>query len=344
MSTAGGGSFLSVGELQPMFVANELLDKRDELQARLQADGYLLFRGIIPAPVITDIREQITQILAEIGWIEGGVNRMVAKAIGVPQREGDPGYFVALDRILKLEALHSLAHEGGLMAVMQGVLGTTAFPHPLSICRLVFPNNPEITTPPHQDYPNNQGTEQLIAAWIPLGDCPREMGSLAILKGSHKLGLLPLQFHVGAGNRRAVLPNEASKLEWVAHDFRAGDVLLFLSLTVHSALANEHSQNMRLSVDFRYQLEGEALTKNCLNTHFNRFSWSEIYAGWQSKKYQYYWKDKDYEVVTWDESLHALPEGHMKEALSQVLAYEKTRRLQHGIVAAAKQARNPRVD
>jgi ectoine hydroxylase-related dioxygenase (phytanoyl-CoA dioxygenase family) len=324
--------------LQPMYEANELLadvrdadaaEKQAALRARLRTDGYLFFRNIVPRQSLLEVRDRITRILADIGWILDGDERMAARAIALPQREGEPGYFAALDRIVRLEELHSLAHEPRLLAVMRQVLGDSAFPHPLGITRLVFPNNPEITTPPHQDYRNNQGTANLTAAWIPLGDCPVEQGSLAILEGSHKAGLLPLQYHLGPGNRGAVLTPELLELRWVTADFKAGDILLFPSLTVHSALENRHPDAMRLSVDFRYQLEGEALTAGCLEPHFGRVSWEEIYQGWSSKELQYYWRDKHFEIVPWDSTMHRLPEDHIKDAIRQGNAYNKRRQQRH---------------
>ena len=74
-------------------------------------------------------------------------------------------------------------------------------------------------------------------------------------------------------------------------------------------------------MDFRYQLEGEALTEGCLQPHFNRISWEDIYKDWKSDDLKYYWRDKHYVVVPWDASLHELPEGHVDEAYEQQLAY-----------------------
>jgi len=307
--------------LEPMYEANELLGNTSALRDRFGADGYLFFRNIVPVDLLQELRNQITAILADLGWIEGGQERMKAKAICRPRREGQPKFFEAHDRIVKLEAFHSLAHEGNLMDVMRQALGETAFPHPLSIVRLIFPDSPELATPPHQDFPNNQGTPNLTAAWIPLGDCAIKDGSLAIMEGSHKYGVLPLKFHLGAGNRRAVLSEEVLVCRWVGADFRAGDIVLFPSLTVHKAMENHNLEHMRLSVDFRYQLEGEALTKGCLKPHFERVSWEEIYRDWKSDKFKYYWRNKDYVEVPWNAALHELPEGHVDEAYEQQLAY-----------------------
>jgi ectoine hydroxylase-related dioxygenase (phytanoyl-CoA dioxygenase family) len=141
------------------------------------------------------------------------------------------------------------------------------------------------------------------------------------MEGSHKYGVLPLKFHLGAGNRRAVLNEDVLACRWVGADFKAGDVVLFSALTVHKAMENYNLERMRLSVDFRYQLEGEALTAGCLQPHFNRVSWEEIYRDWTSDKLKYYWRTKDFVEVPWDSTLHALPEGHVDEAYEQQLAY-----------------------
>jgi ectoine hydroxylase-related dioxygenase (phytanoyl-CoA dioxygenase family) len=307
--------------LEPMYEANELLGNPEALRDRFGADGYLFFRNIVPVGLLQELRDQITGILAELGWIEGGLEQLKAKAICRPRREGQPKFFEAHDRIVKLEAFHSLAHEANLMNVMRQALGDTAFPHPLSIARLIFPDSPELATPPHQDFPNNQGTPNLTAAWIPLGDCAIRDGSLAVMEGSHKFGVLPLKFHLGAGNRRAVLSEQVLACRWVGADFNAGDIVLFPSLTVHKAMENHNLENMRLSVDFRYQLEGEALTEGCLKPHFDRVSWEDIYREWKSDQFKYYWRDKDYVEVPWNPALHELPEGHVDEAYEQQLAY-----------------------
>lgn len=312
---------VEVIEPEPMYEANPLLGDPQALRARLDQDGYLFLRGVIPRDTLLDLRDQITRVLADEGWIEDGARRMEARAISRPRREGQPRFFKVHDRIMKMEALHSLAHEPHLMDVMRQALGESAFPHPLCITRLIFPDTRELSTPPHQDFPNNQGTPNLTAAWIPLADCSMDDGSLAVKEGSHKFGVLPLDFHLGAGNRQAVLSDEVKACRWVGANFRLGDILLFPALTVHRALDNRNVDRMRLSVDFRYQLEGEALTPVVLQPHFQRLSWKEIYKGWKSKQYQYYWKQKDYVEVPFDPQLHELAEEDMFEAYIQELQY-----------------------
>lgn len=306
----------------PMEASNDLLGDHEALRARLDSDGYLFFSQVLDREKIQHLRQRMLVTLRECGWLERALLKLGRTAIR-PLREGDPEFFAAYDQVQRLEAFHTLAHDETLMAIMAGVLGESVFPHPLKIARLGFPDHHEVSTPPHQDYPNNQGTTNLTAAWIPVGDFAPEMGGLAVLRGSHRWGVLPLSTHFGAGNRCAVLPLDIlEQCRWVTTDFAMGDVLLFPSFTVHAARHNSSSFFLRMSVDFRYQLEGEALTAGCLEPHFGRLSWEEIYSGWSTTKHQYYWRDLDFEVVPFQEYELVRTESEDDE-VSRFLAYER---------------------
>lgn len=280
----------------PMRASNRLLDDPTALRARMEEDSYLLFRRVIDREKILALRSDVVAVLARLGWTDER-GRCIAK----PLREEDEAFRTGYQEIQKLESFHALAHDPALVQVMAAALGETAFPHPLKIARIAFPDHFEATTPPHQDFPNNQGTPHLTATWIPLGPVRDELGGLAVLRGSHRHGLLPLAGHVGAGNRQAVIPPEmAEELRWVTTDFNPGDVLLFPSLAVHAALHNSSTFFPRLSVDFRWQLEGEALTAGCLEPHFGQLTWDEVYAGWSATEHQRYWERLRYEVVPFE--------------------------------------------
>ncbi len=308
-----------IKELSP---SNDLLGNDTQLSEKFAQDGFLYFKKIIPHTALQKLRGDMTTILAEEEWIEGEDLQDQAIVISKPYREGDDEYFRAHDRLIKLESLYSLAHEHNLMNLIKSVLGETAFPHPLSIMRLVFPNHNEASTPPHQDFPNNQGSKRLTAAWIPLSDCPKTMGPLKVLKGSHKFGVMPLSFHLGPGNRQADLSSDLECLDWYSTDYELGDVLLFNSLTVHSAMDNRHITSMRMSVDFRYQPENEPLTEICLKPHFERVSWDDIYTDWKSDVLKYYWKDKVFNIDNYDHIVHKLSEEKEREAIAMSLRYE----------------------
>jgi ectoine hydroxylase-related dioxygenase (phytanoyl-CoA dioxygenase family) len=286
----------------PMRASSDLLGDPDALRARLDEDSYLYLPGLLDRDKVLALRHDMVHVLAERKWLRADEYLMDAISIIPPLREGEDAFLEAYDAVQKLEAFHTLAHDEALVGVMRDVVGPTAFPHPLKIARLSFPGNYEVSTPPHQDYPNNQGTEDLVASWIPVGDCPIVQGSLAVLRGSSRYGVLPLDRHPGAGNRQAVVPlHMLEELRWVTTDFEAGDVLLFPSTAVHASLHNASDFTMRLSVDFRYQQEGEPLTDLVLHPHFQRLTWDEVYEGWQSDEHQYYWRNLDYQVVPFED-------------------------------------------
>jgi ectoine hydroxylase-related dioxygenase (phytanoyl-CoA dioxygenase family) len=284
----------------PMRSSTELLGDADALRQRLAEEGYLYLEGVLDRDKVLAVRNRFTAILAERGWVKRGYVDD-ARSIVLPLREDHEDFQTVYDEVQRVQEFHELAHDASLLALMRDVLGESAFPHPLKIVRMSFPENYEVSTPPHQDYPNNQGTKNLTATWIPLGDISLEMGGLAILRGSNRYGVLPLDIHPGPGNRQAVVPLEMlEELRWVTAEFSIGDVLVFPSTTVHASLHNV-SDSMRLSVDFRYQLEGEALTDIVLHPHFQRQDWDEVYAGWTSTELQYYWRDLDYELVPFEQ-------------------------------------------
>ena len=310
--------------MNSFFDATPLLGDKQALRHRLHEDGYVFLRGVVPREVLSDLRREITGICARHGWFRAGTDPMEAISDHRPVVEGDEAYYPVYNEIQRLESFHALAHQPSLLQTMRTLVGSTAFPRPLSICRLVFPRNDAWATPPHQDYPNNQGTPDLYASWIPLADCAMNMGSLSVLRGSHNLGLLPLKYSLGAGHRQAALEEIPAGMEWVGSDFELGDILVFHSLTVHRSLGND-TDRMRISVDYRYQREGEPLTAECLQSHFRQQTWDEIYAGWENSELKYYWRDKNLPLVPWDPSLHELPEEDFDDAFRIDLAYQKYR-------------------
>jgi hypothetical protein len=134
--------------------------------------------------------------------------------------------------------------------------------------------------------------------------------------------LLPLRASLGAGNRRAELDHRYDELDWVGGDLALGDASVFHSLTMHRALPN-WGQSMRLSVDYRLQGEGAALTAGCLEPHFGWLSWDDIYAGWERDDLKYDWRGKRYAVGEWDTSDHAIDDDEFTALRRDWLRWRK---------------------
>jgi ectoine hydroxylase-related dioxygenase (phytanoyl-CoA dioxygenase family) len=309
--------------------SSDLLDDPAVLRRRFDEDGYLFLRQAIDHDVLLAARRDITAAMADHGWLRLGTDPMDAITQVEPRVEGEELFFEVYDDVQRSEAFHAVPHHQSVRRVIEPLLGPDAFPHPLGIARLAFAGSGDWHTPPHQDYPNNQGTEELIACWMPTADCPLAAGPVSVLRGSHRFGVVPVDASLGAGHRRARLGERFANLDWAGGDFELGDVLVFGSLTVHQALPND-SDRMRVSVDYRFQREGAALTAGCLEPHFGRMSWGDIYAGWRRDELRYYWRNKRYVIVEWNDDLRSFPEEQFADHIREFVEWRYT----HGPVEA----------
>ncbi|HLL90069.1 MAG TPA: phytanoyl-CoA dioxygenase family protein [Tepidisphaeraceae bacterium] len=284
-----------------------LLTDAPALRARAERDGFLFFRGLLPAAYVLEVRADLLGVVDRHGWRAPGqgplggrldvdaVNRAVAAElrtdIGVTQE--------MYDDTQRLESVHRLPHHPNLLALYRTLFGDgrDVLVHPRHIVRMVTPHRGMVPTPVHQDFPLIQGTGNTWTCWFPAGDCPREMGGLTVLRGSHSHGYLPIQPAEGAGGIAAQLcPGEA---DWVSCDYRAGDVLTFPSFTVHKALPCRVPDQIRLSLDVRYQPADEVVEEKSLLPHCG-LTWEQIYAGWQRDDIKYYWKRLPLRLTPWD--------------------------------------------
>jgi hypothetical protein len=162
--------------------------------------------------------------------------------------------------------------------------------------RNIFPARAEFTTKAHQDFPNVQGTQECYTAWIPLIDCPLDVGPLQIAVASHQQGVFDFDIAGGAGGIEISDPLEG---RWVSGDFAVGDVLVFHSMTVHKGLPNR-SQKLRMSMDVRYQPVAEPFCAVNARPDGQPLSWEDVYADWKSDEFKYYWRKLDLKEAPFD--------------------------------------------
>lgn len=292
-------------EFQEFRVSNDAFQDPEELRRRMDAEGYLFFRSLQDADKLQTLRRDILAVCREGGWLKAGTDP--AAGIAEPSRrctEGDLEYARVYHEIYKLQSFHRAGHWPEVLATMEKVIGGPVLPHPQKIARLWFPQYTEHTTPIHQDFVHFQGTYETYTCWAPVGDCPRELGGLALLPGSHKINAVhDHHFSLGAGS--LAIDTERLKGQWVTTDYAIGDTLIFHSLTVHQALPNRTADRLRISLDNRYQGMDQPIAEHMLLPHLrthHELTWDEVYRDWRSHELQYYWRDLDLEVLPKDES------------------------------------------
>lgn len=214
----------------------------DTLRARLTADGYLYFRGLLPSAVVAAAGDEARAVLAARGRADTEERPSGATPGAVDAREavGDPAY----RRAGGSPELNRLPYLRPLRSLVRSLLGEDAFSYPVKVLRAVHPEGDHVPQGRyvHQDY-MGLVVEDMLTSWIPLMPIPRQLGGLAVLPGSHLGAPLPAR----------VLDVDRAEAEgWASTDFSIGDVLLFHCLTSHAALPNRGDQ-LRLSQDCRWQ-------------------------------------------------------------------------------------------
>ncbi len=267
--------------------SSPLADDGAALAARMRRDGYLFLRGLLPRADVNAVQRQVGAIARDAGWLrlDKAVEDAVADLSGFCV-DPDPTYLRTLRQINRLEDYHALKHHAALIGLFERMLGGPILPHPRVLMRNIFPAREEFTTKAHQDFPNVQGTTEVYTAWIPLIDCPMEVGPLQVAVGSHTAGVYDFDIAGGAGGIEISDPLEGC---WVSGSFSAGDVLLFHSMAVHKGVPNR-SDKLRMSMDVRYQLVSEPFNIDNANPDGQPLSWDEVYEGWQKDALKYYWQ------------------------------------------------------
>lgn len=257
------------------------------IKNEMESRGYVLIRELLPCQDLKPLLGEIMQLVYEAGWLlpdHDPLERLVRADAACG--EEDPSYKSVYRKVFSLESFHALAHHEALQQVMKLLVGDQLLIHPKSMARLIFPNCARLVIPAHQDHNAIGGDPENFTAWIPLHDCPVELGPLQILEASHHYGLQPT-----VGRTGSIALETAQGKDWVGGDINVGDVLLFHSLTVHSATPNTSNQ-LRVSFDCRFQNQDRAINPAALlflGPSSSR-SWETTYSNWSSNRLKYYWK------------------------------------------------------
>jgi len=284
-------------------VSNDAIEDHNELTARIEEDGYLFFKKLQNPDSLWQLRLEMLTVIRDGGWLQPG--SVLADGVADPTKkctEGDSEYTDVYHEVYKLQAFHEAAHNETVLSQIEMIIGSPVLAHPQKIARIWFPQFTDHTTPAHQDFVHFQGSYDTYTCWTPVGDCPVELGGLAVLRGSHKQSrVLDHHFSLGAG---ALAVDETQKEgEWLTTNYEIGDSLIFHSLTLHQALPNLTPDRLRVSLDNRYQSQNDPIAEYQLLPHLhnkNPLSWQEVYEDWTSTSLQYYWEDSDAPVLKQD--------------------------------------------
>jgi SAM-dependent methyltransferase len=231
---------------RPPFALGSLHDASAErrhamrLRNRALREGYVFLRGLLPRAAVMALRRQAIATCRELGLLDGR-ERWCGGLFGDGSGTGahtDARWLQLQQRLLSQPELAALENHPALRGVVADILEAAPVGGQGSVCRLAPPSACQAPTAMHRDYEYIPGSTRLWTAWLPLGDCPLELGPLAVSPRSEQQD--------GAGD-----------LPWASAPMRAGDVLLINVLTLHRACPNFTRNRVRLSLDFRYVHPGD---------------------------------------------------------------------------------------
>jgi len=215
------------------------------LRHRLREDGYLFLTGLLDPEVVLGFREYY------FGLTGGVADRASYRRVLFERIVPGPEYAAFCEQ---------------LRAWFEWFLGGEPFLHKRKIIRQTAPGENGIGTATQAHYDLlylREGSDQVLSAWIPLGDCPISRGGLTYLEGSHQRVLeeeAAGRLKRPAASMTANLPALAEQYDanWLVTNYAAGDVVIHTAHTIHAALDNV-STEMRLSTDIRYQRADESI-------------------------------------------------------------------------------------
>ena len=288
-------------------ISNDASADATELRRRVAEDGYLFIRRLLDPDKIGALRTDMMAAIQRGGWLVPGTDPREGIA-DVSRRctEGDLDYSAVYHQVYRLESFHGVAHEPEITSMADRIMGRPSIPLPHKVARIWFPKNTEHTTPIHQDFVHFQGSFDVLTCWSPVGDCPIELGGLAILPGSHRVGkVLRHHFSLGAGGLWIDLEEERKRhpeldVPWRSTNFEAGDTLFFPALTLHKALPNRTENRLRVSLDNRCQAVGGRVAWHMLEPHLSDvspLSWEQVYQGWEHDDLKHYWRKHPWQVI-----------------------------------------------
>ena len=156
--------------------------------------------------------------------------------------------------------LRALWSSPKLLAIVEDLIGPDIAGHPIWNIRSKTPRTTLMTVPWHQDTaylkPGAERTEQPVA-WVPLTDVTERNGALQVVRGGHRRGdVIPHHLHRKVSDSRSsflyIEEDDLPPGEVVTCEVGFGSVIFLNQLIPHRSLEN-HSDEVRWSVDFRYQ-------------------------------------------------------------------------------------------
>jgi ectoine hydroxylase-related dioxygenase (phytanoyl-CoA dioxygenase family) len=219
----------------------------EEQRLALRRDGFLLVKGLCSDEEIAPLRALFDRMFSERrGWDAGDLFDMIG--LDSPEQE------LALPQIVRPSLYEPLLRQSKLASSARSIAEQILGPKLENDLEHAISKPPfsGAATPWHQDdafHRKGSGVLESISIWMPLQDVTVESGCMQYIRGSN---LGPLYPHRSPRNDPRIHGLETISLpdltNCVAVPMRAGDAVIHLSRTLHSAGVNTSDQPRRAYV------------------------------------------------------------------------------------------------
>lgn len=246
-------------ELGLLRSSNDVLGDVHALRQRMEVDGYLLLRDILPREQVLGARRAVLEYMDRQGQVDR--SRDLMEGIRAPGAKGL--YLGGRKELTHTPAFLNFAESPAYFSFFDRFFGEPSMTFGYKWLRAVADGD---STSPHYDvvYMGRGTTSRLYTCWTPLGEIGLHDGPLAVLQGSHNLPSYQRvretygRADVDRDNIESFFSHDPLEItahyggQWQTAEFHAGDVLIFGMYLMHGAIRNE-SNRLRLSADLRYQ-------------------------------------------------------------------------------------------
>lgn len=252
-------------------IMSRSLDYTSRIKQLFDEQGYVIVDSIFRDELISDIKKKCDQI---INCSE--LNRNDIFSNYYLKHRPDQG--VLYDLYQRFPEFANLARNEELIEIIASIYSPNFYLYENSL--VYKPQGKANAVPWHQDFINRSNEPIKVIAWIAIDDVTEENGCMYAIPGSHKLGFLPWFTVKGETHHTRVDLSKVDKYKAVPLEMRAGDVLIFHQLLLHSS-KEVHTNLPRRAYRISYQNFEQSFTprgtpivisfqdKNVLNQSYN---------------------------------------------------------------------------